>query len=117
MLNEAKLTCQALDREYEPELCRLISAALIEMRTRGVMIQGDFTYSVSVPEGEDLPEVSSWTCTITDDWIRTAVLTYVKAKAPWTEGGDKLMDAYEQMLDKIMHTTGYHRGWEAEDDG
>lgn len=117
MLNEAKLACQAMDAAYEPELCRLISAALIEMRTRGIEFEGEFTYTTEVPQGGTLPAVTAWTCTITDDWIRTAALTYVKAKAPWTENAEKLEAAFENMLDKIMHTTGYHRGWEAEDDG
>lgn len=120
MLNEAKLYCQAMDPEYEPELCRLIRSALIDMRTRGVVFEGDFTYTATVQESGTLPVVTAWTCTVTDDWIRTAALTYVKAKAPWTENGDRLEAAYESMLDRIMHTTGYHRGWtaeEAEDDG
>jgi len=114
MLNEAKLACQAMDEYYEPELCRLISAALIELRTRGVTITGTFTYTTAVPQGETMPKVTNWTCTITDDWIRTAVLTYVKAKVPWTENPEKFEAAFENMLDKIMHTTGYREGWESD---
>lgn len=121
MLREAKLACQAMDPEYEPELCRLISAALIEMRTRGIDVKGEFTYTIGEvqdpddPEGETRLAVTEWECTITDDWIKTTALTWVKAKAPWTENPEKLMEAYENMLDKMMHTTGYHRGWETED--
>lgn len=117
MLNEAKLACQAMDEHYEPELCRLIRAALTDLRTRGVEIEGDFTYTTAVPEGGELPVVTGWTCTIDDDWIKTAVLTYAKAKAPWTEGAEKFEAAYENMLDRIMYTTGYHKGWEAASDG
>lgn len=117
MLNEAKLTCRALDSVYEPELCRLIKAAETEIRTRGVEFEGTFTYTVAIPQGGTMPAVTAWTNTITDDWVKTAILTYVKAKVPWTDGGDKLMDAYEQLLDKMMHTTGYRKGWEEENDG
>lgn len=116
MLNEAKLACQAMDEYYEPELCRLIKAALIELKTRGVEFEGDFTYTVELEQGETLPKVTAWTSTVTDDWIKTAVMTYVKAKAPWTENAEKLEGAFESMLDKMMHTTGYHKGWEAEEE-
>ena len=109
MLYEAKLACQAMDAYYEPELCRLIKAALTDMETRGVAIEGDFYYTVGIAEGDTMPKVTEWSCTVTDDWIKTAALTYVKAKAPWTENAEKLDKAYEDMLDKIMHTTGYNR--------
>lgn len=119
MLNEAKLACQAMDIHYEPELCRMIRAALTEMRTRGVEFEGDFTYETDTQATHGLPLVSSWECTVEDDWIKTAVMTYVKANAPWTESAEreKLTNAFEGMLDRIMHTTGYHKGWETESDG
>lgn len=124
MLNEAKIKTGIMDRAYEPELCMLIDAALKEMETRGISVDGSFTYTTAVitaeeaeeagePETEGMLKVSSWACDIEDSWVKNTVLTYVAANARGTENPEKLMNAYENMLDRMMHTTGYHRGWGA----
>lgn len=122
MLNMAKLVTGANDRDYEPELCMLIKAGIRDMETRGIYIEGDFDYSTHVitqqeaadagePETEGMMIVDGWSCTIDDDKIRTAVMTYVRANAHWTQNAEKYEAAYENQLDKLMGTTGYHWGW------
>lgn len=122
MLNEAKIKTGITDPAYEPDLCMLIQSALTEMWTRGIVIEGVFTYQTGIltaaeaeergePELEGMMVVTEWECTIRDAWIRNTALTYVTANARGCENPDKLMAAYENMLDRMMHTTGYHRGW------
>ena len=85
MLNEAKLNCQAMDPFYEPELCRLIQAGLTVLRTRGISFEGTFEYETEQDDDSGMPLVVGHTCTVTDDWIRTAVLNY-EGEVPRNEG-------------------------------
>lgn len=107
MLNEARLTCRALDKYYGPELCRLIKAAILVLKTRGIVFEGDFTFTAATVEGEELPTVTAWDCTITDEWVKTAILAYVKANFPGMKDAEKLQEAFENMLSSMMNTTGY----------
>lgn len=107
MLQEAKLTCQAMDPHYEPELCRLIRAGLTVLRTRGITVEGDFTYSTITETGTGLPVVAFWRSTVADDWVKTAVLTYVKAKFPGTKDPEKYMQAFVDTVNSMVGTTGY----------
>ena len=106
MLNEAKITCRALDEHYGPELCRLIKAAIRVLKTRGITFEGDFTYQID-EDGAGLPVVYTYTDTITDEWVRTAILTYVKGHCTWLKEAEKCQEAFENMLDSMMNTTGY----------
>ena len=107
MLNEAKITCQALDAHYGPELCRLIRSAIRVLKTRGITFDGDFTYTTALEEETGLPIVSDWTCTITDEWVRTAILTYTKGHCTWIKDAEKCQAAFEDMLASMMNTDGY----------
>lgn len=113
MLNEVKLACGALDEYRMPELCRLIEAGIREIETRGVMVDGSFTYTLTQGENDPLPKVAEWECSITDNWVKTLILTYVQANRSWGNTQEKaaLQNSFEQMLDKMMGTTGYRRGW------
>ena len=115
MLNEAKLNCQAMDPFYEPELCRLIQAGLTVLRTRGISFEGTFEYETETDDDSGMPLVVGHTCTVTDDWIRTAVLNYVKAKFPATKDPEKYMRAFTDTVNMMIGTTGY--GLSAEADG
>lgn len=107
MLNEAKLNCQAIDPHYEAELCRLIRAAEIILKTRGITFAGTFQYQLTAEEGTGLPMVHEWSCTITDDWVKTAMLAYVKAKFPGTKDPESYMEAFVTSVNAMMNTTGY----------
>lgn len=107
MLNEAKITCRALDPHYSPELCRLICAAILELKARGVLVQGTFTYRTEEEGATGLPIVAGWECTITDEWVKTAILSYVKGHFPGMKDAEKYRDAFENMLSAMMNTTGY----------
>lgn len=111
MLNEARLTCRAMDAHYGPELCRLIGAAIKVLKTRGITFEGEFTYTVKAEEGTELPIVDTWSCTITDDWVKTAILTYTKGHFPGMKDAEKYRAAFEDMLASMMNTTGYTK-WE-----
>ncbi len=113
MLNEAKLNCQALDPHYEPALCRLIQAALTDIRTRGIAFDGGFSYTLTGEAETGLPVVDAWTCTVVDDWIKTAALTYVKAKFPGTKDPERFMQAYRDTIQSMVNTSGYGLGEES----
>lgn len=107
MLNEAKITCRALDEHYGPELCRLICSAIRVLKTRGITFAGDFTYETELEGSTGLPVVTCWRDTITDAWVRTAILTYVKGHCSWIKDAEKCQDAFESILSSMMNTTGY----------
>ena len=107
MLNEARITCRALDEHYGPELCRLIRAAIRVLKTRGITFEGDFTYQTELEGSTGLPVVTEWHDTITDEWVRTAILTYAKAHCSWIKDAEKCQEAFESMLSSMMNTTGY----------
>ena len=115
MLNEAKITCRALDEHYGPELCSLIRSAIRVLKSRGITFEGEFTYTTVLEEGTGLPIVSAWACTITDEWVRTVILTYVKGHFPTTKDQEKYQEAFENMLASMMNTTGYTT-WEESGD-
>ena len=75
------------------------------LETRGVIVEGAFTYSTAVEQSTGMLIVTNWNCTITDNWVRTAVLTYVKAQFPTID--EKMMEAFENILASMMNTTGY----------
>ena len=107
MLGEAKITCRALDKHYEPELCRLIKAGIQVLKTRGIVFDGDFTYTTETEAATGLPVVATHECTIMDAWVKTVVLTYVKAYFPGIKDAEKLQEAFENMLGSMMNTDGY----------
>ncbi len=111
MLGEAKLTCRAMDKHYEPELCRLIRAGILVLKTRGIVFDGDFTYTTETEEETGLPVLKTWDCTITDEWVKTTILAYVKANFPGMKDAEKLQEAFENMLGSMMNTSGYTK-WE-----
>lgn len=115
MLNEAKLTCRALDPHYEPELCRLIDAGVWVLKTRGIIVHGWFAYTTAVEQSTGMLIVDHWECTIRDNWVRTAILTYVKAQFPTID--EKMMEAFENILASMMNTTNYTDFGEAGSDG
>ena len=107
MLNEARITCKALDAHYGPELCRLIGSAIIELKARKIAFDGAFTYTTALEEKTGLLIVSGWTCTITDEWVKTAILAYVKGHFSGIKDAEKYQAAFDRMMDTMMNTTGY----------
>lgn len=115
MLNEARITCRALDEHYGPELCRLIKSGIRVLKTRGIIFEGDFTYTTALEESTGLPIVNTWACTIEDEWVRTAILTYVKGYFPGIKDAEKIRAAFEDILSSMMNTDGYTK-WEGKSD-
>ena len=107
MLNEARITCRALDAHYGPELCRLIGSAIRELKARGITFDGVFNYTTALEEKTGLSIVDAWTCTITDEWVKTAILSYVKGHFPGIKDAEKYREAFDKMMDTMMNTTGY----------
>ena len=107
MLNEAKQTCGALDKHYEPELCRLIKTAIRILRSKRIIFDGDMTYTIGVEQETGLPIVTAWACTIADEWVKTTILTYVKANFDAGKDAERLNEAFENSMSTLMNTTGY----------
>ena len=117
MLYEAKMNTGTLDQYREVTLCRLISAGIKQLKDRGVEVGGVFTYTTEIKTGDPLPTVASWSCSIEDERVITAVMAYVMAKAPWMEEKEKFEKAWESMLDNIANTGDYRPDWEDDSDG
>jgi len=119
MLKEAMLALRVTDMEYAPEIRRLLYAAKIDLAAAGVVITG--TLDITVTETED-PETHETTVTatdhstITDEWVQTAMITYVRFSFGSPADHDRLAASYDLQRRQLANRTGYTDFLEPEDE-
>ena len=110
MLKEAMLALRVTDMEYAPEIRRLLYAAKIDLEAAGVVITGSL--DITVTETED-PETHETTVTatdhstITDEWVQTAMITYVRFSFGSPADHDRLAASYDLQRRQLANRTGY----------
>ena len=110
MLKEAMLALRVTDMEYAPDVKRLLYAAKTDLEAAGVVIQG--TCDITITETED-PETHEITITatdnstITDDWVQTAMITYVRFGFGSPPDYDRLAASYDLQRRQLANRTGY----------
>lgn len=89
LLGKAKLSLRISTDAFDTEISDLISAAIEDMETRGVLVDAQ----------ADSPKVT------------LAILTYVKAYFGEPEYPERLKASYDEQLMKLMTTSNYTNWW------
>ena len=100
MLKECKLALRVTAAQYEPELCRLMEAGVMDLEAAGVVLPG----TVAFAETNDGMVDNS---TLTDQLCVTAILTYARMRFGSPADYDRVKEAYETQKVQLMHASGY----------
>ena len=110
MLNEAMLALRVTDMEYAPEICRLLKAGETDLRMAGVIIGGRCNFQITQttdPETEEITVTVKDVSTITDDAVKTALITYTRAHFGSPADADRLAASYDLQRRQLANATGY----------
>ena len=110
MLKEAMLALRVTDMEYAPEIRRLLYAAKIDLEAAGVVITGDLDITVTETEDQTTHEITitaTDNSTITDEWVQTAMITYVRFSFGSPADHDRLAASYDLQRRQLANRTGY----------
>ena len=110
MLKEAMLALRVTDMEYAPEICRLLKSAETDLKIAGILFNGTcvFTITETVDQttGETTVSVTD-SSTITDDAVKTAMITYAKMNFGSPPDYDKLAASYYLQRRQLANTADY----------
>ena len=110
MLKEAMLALRVTDMEYAPEIRRLLYAAKIDLEAAGVVITGELAITVTEtedPETHETTVTATDNSTITDEWVQTAMITYVRFSFGSPADRDALAASYDLQRRQLANRTGY----------
>lgn len=110
MLKEAKLALRVTQTIYDAEIASLLMAGANDLKIAGVVFEGDVSFSVSDDTVTD-------NCTVTDELVKRAIITYAAMRFGNPPNYDKLREAYDTQKGQLMHATGYTDWLNGEDDG
>ena len=119
MLKEAMLALRVTDMEYAPEIRRLLYAAKIDLEAAGVVITGNLDITVTETEDQTTHETTitaTDNSTITDEWVQTAMITYVRFSFGSPADRDRLAASYDLQRRQLANRTGYTDFLEPEDE-
>ena len=103
MLAQTRLALRITTNAYDAELAALIKAAATDLRIAGVPVDG-ISFNIS-ETGSRL--VVTDACTLEDDIIIRAIITYVRAHFGSPEDYDRLKAAYDEQKAQLQTATGY----------
>jgi len=113
MLKEAMLALRVTDMEYAPEICGYLKSAEKDLKMAGVTITGTCVFVIS--EDAQTGEVTvTDRSTITDDAVKTAMITYCRFHFGSPEDHDRLAASYDLQRRQLANATGYTDFLEAE---
>ena len=106
MLKEAMLAMRVTDMDFAPEICGYLKSAETDLKMAGVVISGTcvFVISEDAQTGEVTVTDSS---TITDDAVKTAMITYARMHFGSPPDYDKLAASYDLQRRQLANATGY----------
>ena len=110
MLKEAMLAMRVTDMDYAPEICRLLKSAEKDLKIAGVVIQGTcvFVITETTDQATGITTVSvTDSSTITDDMVKTAMITYCRAHFGSPPDYQRLTDSYDLQRRQLANATGY----------
>lgn len=118
MLTEAMLAHRVHDMEFAPEICDLLEAAYLELKSAGVEIDGECNFTISETEdpetGETVITVDDQS-TIEDKQVIQAMKEYVGWKATFLPLAvrESFGEIFEKDKQRLGNTTGYTNFGEA----
>lgn len=110
MLKEAMLALRVTDMEYASEIRRLLYAAKKDLEAAGVVITGDLDITVTETEDQTTHEITITATdhsTITDEWVQTAMITYVRFSFGSPTDFDRVAASYDLQRRQLANATGY----------
>ena len=110
MLKEAMLAMRMTDMDYAPDICRLLKSAEKDLKIAGVVIQGTCIFVITETEDQTTGETTITVddnSTITDDTVKTAMITYCRANFGSPPDYDKLAASYDLQRRQLANATGY----------
>ena len=110
MLKEAMLAMRVTDMDYAPDICRLLKSAEKDLKIAGVVIQGTCIFVITETEDQTTGETTITVddnSTITDDTVKTAMITYCRANFGSPPDYDKLAASYDLQRRQLANATGY----------
>ena len=106
MLNEAMLAMRVRDMDYAPEICRLLKSAETDLRIAGVTIEGTCDFVITIDAITEEVTVTD-NSTITDENVKTAMITYCRKNFGSPADFDKLAASYDLQRRQLANATGY----------
>ena len=112
MLKQVMRDYRVTDLEFAQQFADLLEAAYLDLKTVGVVIEGELDITVTETEDQQTGEVTYTVednSDITDKLVIQAMKTYVGANATFLERVDKesYEESYEKQKKKLANTTGY----------
>ena len=110
MLNEAMLAARVTEMDFAPEIADLIRAAVLDLKTAGVKIDGVVSIKITrTTNGSTGAETitADDNSTIKDDLVMTAIKTYVRLHFGSPPDYDRLERSYELQRRQLANATGY----------
>ena len=110
MLKEAMLALRVTDMEYAPEIRRLLYAAVTDLKAAGVIIKGVCSITITETEDQTTHETTitaTDNSSIRDEWVKTAMITYVRANFGSPTDYDKLQASYDLQRRQLANAKGY----------
>lgn len=100
MLNETKMALRISTNAYDPEIARLILAAVGDLGIVDVEAAG---VSLSIASDGTVTDTS----TITDNLLIRAIITYVRLNFGTPDDYDRLYQSYWEQKAQLISATGY----------
>ncbi|MBO7667497.1 MAG: DNA-packaging protein [Firmicutes bacterium] len=115
MLNEARKALWVTTNKFDDEIAGLILAARDDLiHSAGIPVEG---VNLTVSWSGDTPTVTD-SSTISDELVKRAIITYVRAHFGNPPDADRQKSAYDEMKSQLQRATGYGiPDDEGEDDG
>ena len=110
MLKEAMLALRVTDMEYAPEICDYLKAAEKDLKMAGVKPGGVCAFDISETEDPETGEVTITVddqSTITDEAVKTALITYARMRFGSPADYDRLAASYDLQRRQLANATGY----------
>ena len=110
MLKEAMLAMRVTDMEYAPEICMLLKAAEKDLKIAGIVIGGTCVFVITETTNQETGETTvtvTDSSTISDEAVKTAMITYARAHFGSPADADRLAASYDLQRRQLANATGY----------
>ena len=110
MLKEAMLAMRVTDMDFAPDLCRLLKSAEQDLKIAGVVIQGTCVFVITETTDQTTGETTitvTDNSTITDEMVKTAMITYCRMNFQSPPDYDRLAKSYDLQRRQLANATGY----------